>query len=207
MGFLGLGRVRSPGRLADRVMAQAIEELFPLAVDSLRGKADGRCQRVALIPLDSFAQTPNAGNIMTNVMITGLVSSGFDVVEPGFVRELGLDRGVAHRGGVDKESALAIREHLGACRVITGAVERLSVARGGPASVPAVAFGFRVMSPETGNIYLMEELEGTGTDGEWMFQRGRTQALIPLSNNVFMKFIREFEKSRREDISYGETRR
>jgi len=207
MGLLGRGRVRSPGRLADRVMAEAIEGLFPLVADSLRERTDVPCRRIALIPLDSFAQTPNAGNIMTSVMITGLVSTGFDVVEPGFVRELGLVRGVAHRGGVDDESALAIRENLGACRVITGAVEQLAVARGGPDTVPMVAFGFRVMSPETGNINLMEELEGDGKDGEWFFQRGRTMALIPLADNVFMKFIRDLEKSRREDISYGETRR
>jgi len=208
MGLLGMGRVESLGRLADNVVDEAFASLFPLP-DSLSHdrEAEG-CARVALIPLDSFSETPNAGEIMTNVVIAGLVSAGYDVVEPGFVRELGLDRGVANRGGIDRESARAIRSEFGACRVITGTVERFSTATGPPGiSVPSVAFGLRVVAPRTGTLVLMEEFEGTGEDRQWAFQRGRMNSVMTVANDVFHRFIKDLKQGMREEVTYDRERR
>ena len=71
------------------------------------------------------------------------------------------------------------------------------------------AFSPTVVAPspvilENGNIYMMEELEGTGDDGEFVFQLGRTHALIPLANKVLNQFLEELIENNREDIFYGQ---
>jgi hypothetical protein len=209
-GALGLGRVTSVADLADRVMPQAIDRLIPIPEYKVSESAYVGCYQIALIPLDNHSDTPRAGDIMTNIIISGLISEGYFVVEPGFIRELGLALGVITRGGVDRESALAIKKNFETCRaiVVTGAVEKFSTARGQPdMTVPSLAFGMRVMSPEDGNIYMMEELKGSGDDGEWFFQSGRIHALVPLANKVLKKFLKEFNKNNREEILYGKHRR
>jgi len=207
-GAFGLGRITRLSELADRVMERAIDELFPLPEYRAPDKAYVGCYEIALIPLDNYSDTPQAGNILTNILLTALLAEGYFVVEPGFVRELGLVRGVVHRGGVDRASASAIRNNFNTCRVITGTVEKFVTARGlSSATVPSVAFGMRVMSPEDGNIYMMEELEGSGDDGELLFQLGRTHALVTLTNQVLERFLKDLIDNNREDILYGQHRR
>jgi hypothetical protein len=89
--------------------------------------------------------------------------------------------------------------------VVTGSVGKFSTASGIPTmTVPELAFGIRVMSPQDGNLYMMEELQGAGDDGEGMFQGGRMHALIPLANRVLQDFLEEVADNNREDILYGD---
>jgi len=60
------------------------------------------------------------------------------------------------------------------------------------------------MSPEDGNLYMMEELQGEGDDGEGMFQSGRTHALVTLVNSVLQDFVDKLVANNREDIIHGE---
>lgn len=202
---LGLGRIREIGELADIVMEGAFRELFPLPDYQAPRPSYRGCFQVALIPFDNFSGTPNAGDIMTNIVLSRLMAHGYFVVEPGFVRELGLNLEVINRGGVDSRSARSILASFDACRVVTGSVGKFSTAKGAPTmTVPELAFGIRVMSPQDGNLYMMEELQGAGDDGEGMFQGGRMNALVPLANKVLQDFLEEVADNNREDILYGD---
>lgn len=202
---LGLGRISEIGELADIAMERAFTALFPLPpVQAPRASYRG-CFQVALIPFDNFSGTPNAGDIMTNIILSRLLAQGYFVVEPGFVRELGLTLEIITRGGVDRRSAGSILASFDACRVVTGSVEKFSTARGDPTmTVPELALGIRVMSPRDGNIYMMEELRAAGDDGEGMFQGGRTHALISLANKMLQNFLDELVANNREDILHGD---
>jgi len=190
-GFLGLGTVRDPVELADRVMKEAVKDLFPIEVsEKPKDEEDGVCRDLALIPMDNFSSTANAGDIVSNVLITELLRAGYRVVEPGFVREMGLERGVINRGGVDRLSAGGILHEIKSCRVITGEVETFATAPGSPlVSTPRVAFGVRVMLPREGTVGIMQDLEGAGDDTEWLFQQGRTHALIPVTIRAVRRFV------------------
>ena len=157
-----------------------------------------------MIPLDNYSATEHAGDIVTNILLSGLLSSGYFVVEPGFVRELGLAREVLNRGGVDRGSAQAILDTLSACQVITGAVQRFDPARGLPtASVPRFAAGFRASSTRNGALYLMREIEGAGSDSDGFFQLGRVHAITTLVAEDMELFIADLRAANRKDIIHG----
>ncbi len=202
---LGLGRITSIEVLANIAMQRAIDALFPLPTDMVPRQSSRSCFQVALVPFDNYSNTPNAGDIVTNIVLSGLLAQGYFVVEPGFVRELGLTLEIVNRGGVDQKSARSILANFDACRVVTGSVEKFDVARGMPAlTVPGIALGIRAMSPQDGNLYMMEELQGAGDDGEGMFQGGRIHALVPLANKVLKDFLDDLASNNREDILYGD---
>lgn len=202
---MGLGRIRDTGELAEIAMERALAEVFPLPESPNPRKSYRGCFQVALVPFDNYSQTPNAGEIVTNIVLSRLMAHDYFVVEPGFIRELGLTLEIINRGGVDGKSASSILASFGACRVITGEVEKFSVARGDPTlSVPELALGIRVMSPLELNLYMMEELLGAGDDGEGMFQGGRTHALVPLANRILQDFLDDLAANNRKDILYGE---
>ncbi len=204
-GALGLGQITSIEELADLAMRRAVDALLPLPAYETPRLSYRGCFQMALIPFDNYSNTPNAGEIVTNIVLSRLMSQGYFVVEPGFVRELGLTLEVVNRGGVDYDSARSILASFGACRVVTGSVGKFDIARGKPTqSVPRIALGIRVMSPEDGNLYMMEELQGEGDDGEGMFQSGRIHALVPLVNNVLQDFVDKVVANNREDILHGE---
>jgi len=202
---LGLGRITSIEVLANIAMQRAVDALFPLPTDMVPRMSYRGCFQVALIPFDNYSNIPNAGDIVTNIVLSRLLAQGYFVVEPGFVRELGLTLEIINRGGVDRESSQSILANFDACRVVTGTVEKFHVARGMPAlTVPEIALGIRVMSPYDGNLYMMEELQGAGDDGEGMFQGGRIHALVPLANKILQDFLDDLAANNREDILYGD---
>ncbi len=202
---LGLGRITSIEELADLAMQRAVDALLPVPEYKVPRLSYRGCFQMALIPFDNYSNTPNAGDIVTNIVLSRLLAQGYFVVEPGFVRELGLMLEIINRGGVDQKSARSILASFDACRVVTGSVEKFDTARGGPTqTVPEIALGIRVMSPLDGNLYMMEELHGEGDDGEGMFQGGRIHALVPLVNKVLQDFLDEVAANNREDILYGD---
>jgi hypothetical protein len=207
VGWLDLGRIESMEELATAVMGRALDMLVPLPPPPEVRPSWRGCNHLAVIPFDNFSETPYAGDIMTNVVLSQLLAAGYFVLEPGFVRELELARETVVKGGVDRASARAIRTALGACRVITGAVETFEPARGLPSvSVPRIAVGIRVTYVESGNLYAMREIEGAGDDGQSVFQKGRIHGLIPLANRLIRDYAVELSKDNREDIIHGPRR-
>jgi|GEM_PF-1494606 len=204
VSWLDLGRVTELEVLATAVLEQALADLLPLPEYEEVPLSWRGCNHVAVIPLDNYSATEHAGDIVTNILLSRLLSAGYFVVEPGFVRELGLAREVLNRGGVDRGSAQAILDSLGACQVITGDVQRFDPARGLPTiSVPRFAAGFRSSSTRTGALYLMRELDGAGSEGEGLFQWGRQHAITPLIADKISRFVKDLLAANRKDIIHG----
>lgn len=204
VGWLGRGRVDDVELLATRLIGQALDQLLPsLAGAAAINAASGDCP-LAIIPLDNFSAVPHAGDIVTGILLARLLSAGYPVVEPGFVRELGLVREVISRGGVDRASARALRDSLGVCRVITGAVQQFAPARGASVgSVPLLAVGLRVSSATRGVLLTADELEGAGDDADGVFQLGRVHAITPLAVARIDKFVAELTRTTRKDSFDG----
>ncbi len=207
VGLLGLGHISRAEELADQAMKQALDTLLPVPVIPQPRPSSRGCFQVALIPFDNYSNTPSAGDIVTNIVLSGLISRGYFVVEPGFVRELGLKLEGINRGGIDRRSSESILAELNACRVVTGTVEEFSTARGDPTrTVPNISLGVRVMSPQDGNLYMMQDLQAAGDDGDGFFQGGRIHALVPLANKVIQEFLTDLVVNNREDILNGDPR-
>ena len=201
VGWLDLGRVEDVSVLADTLLVRAVADLapFPPPAEVLRSWRG--CNHLAVIPFDNFSETRHAGGIATNILLSRLLAEGYFVVEPGFVRELGIARETVVKGGVDRASARAIEEALGACRVVTGAVDVFEPARGDPSvSIPRLSVGFRVTSSASGNLYMIRNLEAAGDDKQTVFHFGRVNSLVALADRLFGTFAQELKEVNREDI-------
>lgn len=206
-GLMGLGTVERMEELADIVMKRAMTEVFPLADAEPRRLSARGCFNFALVPFDNYSDTPFAGDIVTNILLSRLLRAGYFVVEPGFVKELGLTREVVNRGRIDKGSARALLKRFDTCRVLTGEVEIFNTAPGAAAmTVPSFALGLRIMTPEDGTLYMTEELQGRGDEGEGFFQGRRVHALVTLVDGMLGGFLAELTESNRKDILYGRPR-
>ena len=116
------------------------------------------------------------------------VSDAFDALVYELLAELGtLERAKAAR---------ALGQEYGTCRILTGDVEVFDTAPGSAwETVPRFALGVRVMVPETGDLLMMKELQGSGEDGEWVFKRGRQHALAPLVEDALGSVLDELDGS------------
>ena len=201
VGAFETGRISHIQTLVARTMQKAISEMFPLPEYLVPRLSWRGCFQVALIPLNNYSDIQYAGDTLSNILLTQLLENGFSVLEPGFVRELGIEREVVNRGGIDDPSAGALFAEYGVCRIITGSVERLETARGDPGvTFPRVSLGLRVMDPRNGRVYMMKELVGQGDQNDGFFQLGRTHSLMTLSGNLLAGFAKELQEANREDI-------
>ncbi len=204
VSWLDQGRIENVELLASALLQNALNELWPDEGRGVAEEPEPGCRQLAVIPLDNYAATAHAGDIVTNILLSRLLAAGYFVVEPGFVRELGLTREVVNRGGVDRASAQAILDSLGACQVITGAVQEFALARGLPTvSVPQFAVGLRVSSTAEGTLLAMRELEGTGGDHDGFFQLGRVHAITILAAAQITRFVADLPTAVRKDLSHG----
>lgn len=206
-GLMGLGTVHEISELAEMTMIRAFKGLFPTRPFNGSRPSSGGCFNFALIPLDNYSATPFAGDILTNILLSRLFSAGYFVVEPGFVKEVGLTREVVNRGRVDWGSARALLERFGSCRILTGEVEAFAPAPADPrVTVPSTTFGLRIMIPENGNLYMMKELQGAGDEGEGFFQGNRVHTLVSLVDGMLTEFLDELTETNRKDILHGRLR-
>ncbi len=110
----------------------------------------GFVERVAVLPLESFAQDTAAGDRTTRMLITELLASGaVDVVEPGEV-QAALDR--IRGGGIPPtgEEVQSLGQTLQVQAVITGSVTQSEVLRSGIVSYPVVTLDLHMLETETG---------------------------------------------------------
>ncbi len=204
LGTFELGRVSDLNLIASVGLETAIFDLLDqISYEKPRLSSRG-CFKLAVVPLSNYSETVYAEDTLANILLSRLMANGYFVLEPGFVRELGLAREIAFRGGIDGASSLALLDEFGVCQIITGDVEKLDVARGDPSfTVPKLTFGLRAMDPRTGNVYLMREFEGAGDDHEKWFKQGRVHSLIDLSGRFMENFVQDLQAANREDILHG----
>ncbi len=201
VGTFEKGRISDIHILTGLALESALSKMLPIP-EYMEPKLSWRgCFKVALIPFNNYSDTPYAGVTLSNALLTQLMEEGFSVLEPGFVRELGIEREVVNRGEVDDPNALALAAKYEVCRIITGSVEHLEVAKGNPrVTIPRVSLGLRVTDPRNGRVYRMREIEGRGDQTDGLFQIGRTHSLMNLSSTLLAGFAKELQKSNREDI-------
>lgn len=205
VGLFERGRVGDLEVLADRVLREAVADLWPIPVYQEPRMSWYGCYQVALVPPNNYSDTRYAGETLNGLLLTAMLKGGFSVLEPGFVRELGIDREQVSRGEIDDASARALEEQYGVCRIVTGSVERLETSSGDPVvSYPRVSLGLRIIDIRNGRVYLVQEVEGAGNQTDGFFQRGRTHSLVTLTSKLLAGFVADWQKVNREDILHGQ---
>ncbi len=192
VGWLGRGRVDSLGTLADLLVHDVLAAILPLSRES---RPAAVFPQAVVVPLDNLSATDNAGAVCGAVLVSRLMAQGFPVVEPGFVRELQLDRETAYRGGIDLDNLHALADSKHAQVVITGTVDVFATGGDPATGVSEVALGLREIDPDSGRVLLTREIRMKGDDHDGWFRQGRIHSLSALTAHACDEFIRVLENA------------
>ncbi|HSD50542.1 MAG TPA: hypothetical protein VLG48_03965 [Candidatus Methylomirabilis sp.] len=207
-GFLELGTVTSPDRLAELTVDKLFND-FPsggVAVESPRLTRTGRSRkvsgrlfrdpqldaeppmRVAVLPFENATERRGAALIVDDLMIVGLFRVGrFEVVDPGEVSHALQTLGIAPYGGIDLDSLRRIGEALGADVVILGRVEDYNEGlRPGTSTSPSITLDARMLETRTGKILWIGYQESNGEDFQVVLEFGKIKSMVPLAMRVIV---------------------
>ncbi len=141
--------------------------------------------RIAVLPFDNVSKDPDAGRVLTNTVITYLLSTGnFDVVEPGVINAAMGAEGVRLSEGVTMEICQKLQPKLSADAYIVGMVEEYGEVRIGADSYPSISFSTRLVNAHTADIIWAATISKTGADNVKLFDIGRISSLGKLSKQA-----------------------
>ena len=173
----------------ESVMRDVLDPLTADLIAAIRPPGPEReayhtCGLVALVPLDDYSSQRYAAEILRNLLMAELVDHGWQVVEPGFVREILLDEQRLARGGVSSEVQQILRNRLGVCWIVTGDLETFAVSPSGQeAATPSLNFGLRLIDARRSRLRAAVEVERDGADGEGLFGTGREYSMWRLARS------------------------
>jgi hypothetical protein len=134
--------------------------------------------RIAVLPFDNVSRNQDAGRVITNTIITYLLSTGeFDVLEPGVVNSTMNSEGIRLTEGVTMEVCQKLQSKVNADAFVMGLVEEFGEVRIGSDSYPAVSFSARLVNARTAEILWAGTISKTGADHVKLFDIGRVSSL------------------------------
>jgi TolB-like protein len=197
-GLFGIGRISDMNTLADRLV-ERMAHAFDDALDNISrtSAADSPPSLVALIPFDNLTDQQYAGNIVTQYTLTGMINSGWLVIEPGVVTDAALRLGKVPRGEIDMAMLTYLHDSVGVGLVVTGTVNNFRPGRSEVAA-PSVALDARLVRTEDGKILCaVTETRMGGNDGT-VFHAGGSNALGRLTGKAVKEMLKKLDKARNE---------
>lgn len=153
--------------------------------------------RVAVLPFDNVSKDQDAGRVITNTIMTYLLSTGeFDVVEPGIVFATMGSENVRVTEGVTVEVAQKLQPKLNVDAYIMGMVEEYGEVRIGADTYPSISFSARLVDGHNANILWAATISKTGADGVKVFDIGRVSSLGKLSKQAVAAMAASLYNSR-----------
>jgi polysaccharide biosynthesis protein PelC len=158
---------------------------------------DAKRLRVAVLPFDNVSKDQDAGRVITNTVITYLLSTGsFDVVEPGVVNAAMSAEGIRTTEGITLETCQKLQPRLNADAFIVGMTEEYGDVQIGSDSYPSISFSARLVDARTANILWAATISKTGADNVKIFDIGRVSSLGKLSKQAVAAMANSLFQSR-----------
>jgi len=200
--LFGLGRLVWIEDVARRVVAELLEDLFAALPGTTR--REGACTRVALVPLDDLSDTPHAGRVVGSLILAELLARGYEVIEPGVVKEIFLAKHTVPKGRIARPEIAALYRAVEPCLLITGVVARFDPAQGSSdAAIPAVELGLRVLDGASGRLLLTWDKWMDGSETESVLGFGRERALVPLTRRMVAEMVDRLDDWRRTNLAHN----
>ncbi|MBI5055087.1 MAG: hypothetical protein HZB61_00525 [Nitrospirae bacterium] len=110
-------------------------------------------KKVAVMPLDNLSNDRTAGEVVRQVVISELLSSGLvDVVVPGEVMAAVSELDIKNISSLSEKQIMALGKALKVEALMMGAVEQYGESRSGNISAPEVTITLMMADAGTGNI-------------------------------------------------------
>jgi hypothetical protein len=189
-------------RLGAIALFAALALLAACAGGGLHGPGGPGALRVAVIPLRNASNTPDAGAIVTDLIINELARSEvFEPIEPGQVRDVLISQRTLPQD-VGPEVLSALREQLKADLVLIGVVESRQEEKGGAAA--KAGFALTLISTRRGTVVWTGESQSAGDDHDFVLKLGRLHTADAVIRRGGASLVRQMEKtviSRKDLIS------
>jgi len=162
----------------------------------------GKRLRVAVLPFENVSRDEDAGRVITNTIITYLLSTGeFDVVEPGIVYATMGSENIRLNEGITVEVSQKLQPKLNADAYIMGMVEEYGEVHIGNDTYPSISFSARLVDARTANIIWAATISKTGADNVKLFDIGRVSSLGKLSKQAVATLAISLSKSKNSIIA------
>jgi hypothetical protein len=185
---------------AKRLVRRAVTDLFhsfrygraqtTRHVESVKVTEGGQtqampCRRVAVLAFANETSVHGASQAVTNQLVTALYQQGFEVVDPGRVREVMLGVNDLTQGEMSQETLHHWRDELGADFVLTGTVSEYESQRmGNGIDDPSLSVESRRVDTQTGQVTWAKALARHGSDSGSLFGLGSVHSLAALSRRM-----------------------
>jgi hypothetical protein len=178
-GLFGVGRLSSAEEVAERIVKRIFEQLRKSMDKAAHRPQDEKARhRLAVVTFDNTTDTRYAGEIVSGILLSGLVQDGFEVLEPGLVYEMMLHDQVVLRGEIRLQLLRKLADRYDLDFLITGRVEGFSPQRGSVEEThPEFEFGARQLDASTGKVLATYDGSTTGADSETILGLGRCHSL------------------------------
>ena len=162
----------------------------------------GQRIRIAVLPFDNVSKDQEAGRIITNTVITYLLSTGrFDVVEPGVVYAAMAESSIRSvNEGLTVDICRKLQKQLNADAFIVGMLEEFGEVRIGSDTYPSISFSARLVDSRTANILWAATISKTGAEGVKIFDIGRVASLGKLAKLAVRDMAESLSKSERQIV-------
>jgi len=110
-------------------------------------------QRLAVLPIDNFTAEKFAGEKMRQAIITELLASGVDVVEPGEVNNVLVKLQIQSLRTLTREQLKSIGKELNVNTLMTGFVGEYGMKKGVRVSYPEISVNLMMHDAASGEVF------------------------------------------------------
>lgn len=145
-------------------------------------------RKVAVVTFANYSKEPMAGEKVTNMFFTQLLSTGlFDVSEPARTDEI--IKKHKNGSGIDSLVMQKMKDSLNVQAVFMGSVDEYSLASFGSKTYPLVTISARLVDCETGTILWSSTITGDGSSSVPVLNIGAIKTLPELAQTLCARIV------------------
>jgi TolB-like protein len=165
--------------------ATRVPRVTALTFDERDGPAVLPCRTVLVLPFANETTTKAAGFMVANLFVSELLREGYNVVEPGRVKDLFLSTGNLPNGEMTMDLLTKCRTDLDVDFILTGSVHRCTTSpTADDFEDPSLAVDVHLVNTRDGLVCWAKSRERAGSDALSLFGFGVNPSMGALSRSV-----------------------
>lgn len=211
----GLGRTESAKALLQKVAARLLKT-FPAPAENgvimagpeppimTRGAVSYRApdidpmrpQRIAILPLENYSDSPNASKIFSDVLSVRLAAStGFEVIEPAVLRDAAAAAGIGSFRDISSDTLRRLAAAVGTTQFLKGTIFEFVDPAGRGGATPAMSVEVTLIDVADGRVIWSAQHEKDGVNYSGLLMLGVVTNAVSLTDHVVAEMIEAGKKA------------